>query len=287
MLLVEHKSRGKDAGQGTGPGHGLLPRHCRARLAADHRGVRLSARFRVHRPGQLATRANLPCRPAQARAPVRLYRRLQDAGNQGARPGQHPRRRAHGPLHDALKASGYDGHPLEVLLVRLLFCLFADDTGIFQPAQACAQFVEERTAPDGSDLGPRLAQLFQVLNTPEDKRSKTLDEQLAAFPYVNGKLFREPLPMADFTPCHARGAAGRLRAGLVGHQPGHLWQPVPEHHGQQGAPQPGRALHVGRKHPQAHRPAVSGCAAGPSSTRSKATRTAVGVSQEAAPPHVF
>jgi len=104
-----------------------------------------------------------------------------------------------GRLHDALKASGYTGHPLEVLLVRLLFCLFADDTGIFQPAQALRTFIEERTAVDGSDLGSRLAQLFQVLNTPEDKRSSALDEQLAAFQYINGKLFAESLPMADFT----------------------------------------------------------------------------------------
>jgi hypothetical protein len=50
-----------------------------------------------------------------------------------------------GKLHDALKASGYEGHALEVLLVRLLFCLFADDTGIFQPAQAFRAFIEERT----------------------------------------------------------------------------------------------------------------------------------------------
>jgi hypothetical protein len=104
-----------------------------------------------------------------------------------------------GKLHDALKASGYTDHPLEVLLVRLLFCLFADDTGIFQPAQALSMFIEERTAIDGSDLGARLAQLFQVLNTPEEKRSKALDEQLAAFPYINGKLFAESLPMADFS----------------------------------------------------------------------------------------
>ncbi|HAL40380.1 MAG TPA: SAM-dependent methyltransferase [Polaromonas sp.] len=104
-----------------------------------------------------------------------------------------------GRLHDALKASGYTGHPLEVLLVRLLFCLFADDTGIFQPAQSFRTFIEERTSTDGSDLGSRLGQLFQVLNTPEDKRSKALDEQVAAFQYVNGKLFEEPLPMADFT----------------------------------------------------------------------------------------
>jgi hypothetical protein len=103
-----------------------------------------------------------------------------------------------GRLHDALKASGYGGHALEVLLVRLLFCLFADDTGIFQPAQSFRDFVEERTAPDGSDLGPRLGQLFQVLNTPEHQRSPHIDEQLGKFAYINGKLFEEALPMADF-----------------------------------------------------------------------------------------
>ncbi len=104
-----------------------------------------------------------------------------------------------GRLHDALKASHYQGHPLEVLLVRLLFCLFADDTGIFQPAQAFRTFIEERTSADGSDVGPRLAQLFQVLNTPDAKRSPALDAQLATFPYINGKLFEESLPMADFS----------------------------------------------------------------------------------------
>jgi len=103
-----------------------------------------------------------------------------------------------GKLHDALKDSGYTGHRLEVLLVRLLFCLFAEDTGIFQPASAFRAWIEERTASDGSDLGPQLAQLFQILNTPEDHRTKTLDEQIAAFPYVNGKLFDEMLPIADF-----------------------------------------------------------------------------------------
>lgn len=103
-----------------------------------------------------------------------------------------------GRLHDALKASGYEGHALEVLLVRLLFCLFADDTGIFQPAQALRSFIEERTREDGSDLGPLLARLFQVLNTPEAQRGKALDEQLAAFPYVNGQLFAETIPIADF-----------------------------------------------------------------------------------------
>ncbi len=103
-----------------------------------------------------------------------------------------------GRLHDQLKASGFIDHPLELLLVRVLFCLFADDTGIFQPAQAFRAWVDERTREDGTDLGSQLAQLFQVLNTPEDTRAKTLDDQLSAFPYVNGKLFEETLPMASF-----------------------------------------------------------------------------------------
>ncbi len=104
-----------------------------------------------------------------------------------------------GRLHDALKDSGYSGHALEVLLVRLLFCLFADDTGIFQPTDAFHDFIEERTAADGSDLGPRLFQLFQVLNTAEAQRSKNLDQQLGQFAYINGRLFEETLPMADFS----------------------------------------------------------------------------------------
>ena len=102
-----------------------------------------------------------------------------------------------GKLHDALKAAGYDGHALEVLLVRLLFCLFADDTGIFA-RHAFHELVAQRTSPDGADLGQWLAQLFQTLNTDPEKRQKTLDAQLAEFPYVNGKLFAEPLPLAAF-----------------------------------------------------------------------------------------
>ena len=102
-----------------------------------------------------------------------------------------------GKLHDRLKGIGYTGHPLEVYLVRLLFCLFAEDTTIFERKQF-QEYIERRTNIDGSDLAAKLEQLFQVLNTPEDKRFTTLDEDLAAFPYVNGKLFEEPLPIASF-----------------------------------------------------------------------------------------
>ena len=102
-----------------------------------------------------------------------------------------------GRLHDKLKAIGYDGHQLELYLVRLLFCLFADDTSIFEKG-ILLEYIELKTNEDGSDLAAHISQLFQVLNTAEDKRFKNLDEALAAFPYVNGKLFEEQLPMAHF-----------------------------------------------------------------------------------------
>lgn len=103
-----------------------------------------------------------------------------------------------GRLHDKLFAIGYEGHQLEVYLVRLLFCLFADDTGIFMPRNAFEDFINTRTSEDGSDLAARLNELFEVLNTPPEKRLRNLDEQLAAFPYVNGKLFEEHLRTASF-----------------------------------------------------------------------------------------
>ena len=103
-----------------------------------------------------------------------------------------------GKLHDALKASGYGGAPLERLLVRLLFCLFAHDTGIYDELGMFQTWIEDRTAEDGSDLGPKLAQLFQVLNTPVEARQTSLDENLARFPYINGDLFALPLPIPAF-----------------------------------------------------------------------------------------
>ncbi len=113
---------------------------------------------------------------------------------------------AMGRLHDQMKEVGYEGHPLELYLVRLLFCLFAEDTGIFE-RQQFQEFIEQRTAEDGSDLAAQLSGLFQVLNTEPDRRLKNLDEQLAAFPYVNGLLFAETLPHASFD--------SRMRQGLL------------------------------------------------------------------------
>ena len=103
-----------------------------------------------------------------------------------------------GRLHDALEAAGYRGHDLERFLVRIVFCLFADDTGIFEPRDIFLDFIETRTSEDGADLGPWLAHLFQVLDTPEAERAATLDEDLARFPYVNGALFDGPLTIPPF-----------------------------------------------------------------------------------------
>jgi hypothetical protein len=114
-----------------------------------------------------------------------------------------------GDLHDLLKRDGYEGHALEVFLVRLLFCLFADDTGIFQPKDALQDLIENHTAEDGSDLGDELHRLFVVLNTDYDKRQKSLPEIFAAFPYVNGRLFEERLDPPVFN-----GAMRRLLIDL-------------------------------------------------------------------------
>lgn len=103
-----------------------------------------------------------------------------------------------GQLHEALEATDYTGHDLQLLLVRLLFILFADDTRIFNNKDQFLTLIEQRTAADGSDLGRWLGDLFEVLNTPEDRRQRTLDADLAAFPYINGALFAERIRPVTF-----------------------------------------------------------------------------------------
>lgn len=103
-----------------------------------------------------------------------------------------------GRLHEALAATGYGGHDLEVLLVRLLFILFADDTRIFNNKDQFLDLIERRTAFDGSDLGRWLGELFDVLNTDYSDRQSNLDADLGEFPYINGRLFEERIRMPTF-----------------------------------------------------------------------------------------
>lgn len=100
-------------------------------------------------------------------------------------------------LHDRLEDVGYKGHDLQRFMVRILFCLFAEDTGIFEP-ECFRLFILNHTAVDGSDLGTQLSHLFRILDTPADQRATNLDDDLAAFPYVNGELYRERLDFPVF-----------------------------------------------------------------------------------------
>ncbi len=103
-----------------------------------------------------------------------------------------------GRVYDELEASGYADHDLRVLIVRVLFLLFADDTGLWERDQF-RRYLQDRTAADGRDLGMHLARLFEVLDTGEGARSKVLDQDLARFPYVNGGLFEERIATPDCT----------------------------------------------------------------------------------------
>ncbi len=102
-----------------------------------------------------------------------------------------------GQLHDRLAASGYPRHELRVLLVRLLFLLFADDTGVWETG-LFEDYIDRKTSSDGTDVGLRLGALFQVLNQPAASRQATLEDTLASFPYINGQLFEEHIELASF-----------------------------------------------------------------------------------------
>ncbi len=197
-LLVEQKSLGKDLDaaftQGNDYFHGLtndeLPRYvivsdfARIRLV-DVEGEQPLLEFdlkdlpkHIERFGFIAG-----YEPRQQREDVPLNQRAVDTL---------------GELHDLLKADGFTGHRLEVLLVRLLFCLFADDTGIFTPKGAFEDLVT-LSKPDGSTLGADLSRLFGVLNTKTEDRQKSLDERFDASPYVNGRLYADKQDIPEFS----------------------------------------------------------------------------------------
>lgn len=196
VLLVEHKSHGKDLDKAydqaldyfTGLKEHELPRYV---LVSDF------ARFRLH---DLEENTEIEFRLADLHTNIHLFGFVAGYQTQKIReqdPVNIEAAERMGKLHDQLLDIGYSGHDLEVYLVRLLFCLFAEDTGIF-PRQTFQEYIEQKTREDGSDLASRLHELFEMLNTPEEQRFKNLDEQLAAFPYINGKLFEKTLRTASF-----------------------------------------------------------------------------------------
>lgn len=103
-----------------------------------------------------------------------------------------------GTIHDALEEKNYRGIDLERLMVRLLFCMFADDTGIFENKDDFLYLIEERTDENGGNVGRVLNELFEVLDTAPDQRVTGMDPEFAKFPYVNGQLFTGALRTAVF-----------------------------------------------------------------------------------------
>ena len=101
-----------------------------------------------------------------------------------------------GDIYDALINVNYQGE-IDRLLVRLLFCMFAEDTGIFN-RRAFFDYVDKTTAADGGNLGPQLEWFFNILNTPPAERQKTPNSMIENLPFVNGKLFAQSIGMAAF-----------------------------------------------------------------------------------------
>lgn len=100
-------------------------------------------------------------------------------------------------IHETLLRANFKGRDLEVFLTRLLFCMFADDTGIFGDNNMLRRLVEG-TREDGADLGAKLTALFDVFDQAITDRQTTLDDELAAFPYINGALFKERTRIPSF-----------------------------------------------------------------------------------------
>jgi hypothetical protein len=99
-------------------------------------------------------------------------------------------------LYLQLEKYGYSGHEASVFMVRVLFCLFADDTRMW--SGRLFQKLVEDTNPEGSDLGPRIANLFALLDTPKPDRKGPQDPLMVDFPYVNGGIFSERIEVINF-----------------------------------------------------------------------------------------
>lgn len=199
ILLIEQKSRGKDLDRAYQQAKDYFP-GLKDRDAPRYILVSDFARFRLY---DLEEGKQHEFTLAEFYKNVRLFGFIagyQTTSYKEQDPVNIQAAERMGRLHDKLKEIGYAGHQLEIYLVRLLFCLFAEDTSIFERRQF-QDLIEQRTSEDGADLAQWLESLFEVLNTPKEKRLKKLDEQLAAFPYVNGTLFAELLPHAAFDTC--------------------------------------------------------------------------------------
>ncbi len=200
QFLIEHKSRGEDLDKAykqaleyfDSLASELRPRYI---VVSDF------ARIRVHdlekeesdRISEFALE-ELPSRVRElaffAEEDVRIYKPEEHIDVKAVR--------VVGKLHKALKTSNYPQEDLPRLLTRLVFCFFADDIGIFEK-NAMRHYLEENTREDGADVGEKLHNIFEVLDTPDgtagsrdERQAGTLDT-LRDLPWVNGGMFKGPV----------------------------------------------------------------------------------------------
>ena len=199
VVLIEHKSAGKDLDAAETQAREYLESLAAylrppTIIVSDFQTIRIIQVFRGT-SHQFAL-ADLPKNLDQIRSVI-------DFGGEGVAPPVEADKKAvklMGELYKEFDDAGYEGHELSVFLIRILFLNFGDDTGMwkYKPDGLFGSYIEN-TYPDGSGLGGRLQELFEVLNTPREKRPKTLSSALTDFPYVNGGLFSEQLPIFAFT----------------------------------------------------------------------------------------
>jgi hypothetical protein len=199
VLVVEHKSAGKDLAEAEDQALDYLDSIDQAHFpglvaTSDFQHIRLLDLGGDRTPFTFETRD----------LPLHIERFGYLAGysdRQLARAAEHQvdiaAARLMGSLYERIAETGLEEHQTSVFLVRLLFLLFGDDTGLWEKS-LFLEYLETRTHSDGSDLGPQIAVLFQTLDRPVEKRPAALDELLARFPYVNGHLFTERLDIPSF-----------------------------------------------------------------------------------------
>ncbi len=206
-LLVEMKSKGKDLDEAYQQAKAYIPK---LKNKADvPRYILVSDFQNLHLYDEKGEREPVKFKLAEFKSHVndldfllgyeRFYQERQAAASIEAA-------RRLGELHDAIKRTGYQGQDLQTLLVRLLFCLFADDTGLFNK-EGVFKLAVQSTNSAGDDLGSKLQRIFRRLDTnplepgkagASAQRTDGNYAYLLDFPYINGALFSARIEDPDF-----------------------------------------------------------------------------------------
>lgn len=193
-LIIEHKSRGKSLTAAFNQAIGYLD----TLSAAEKPRYVIVSDFERIRVYDLFTRKNKEIKLIQLAENIQLFDFIYEDKIEHHEEQEELNLEAAelmGQLYDYLKNDGYVGKDLELFLIRLLFIVYAEDTGIFNENQFYNYISNE---DDPSTVGLKIQMLFRVLNQPEDERQQSLPEELMDFPYVNGKLFETQIIPPNF-----------------------------------------------------------------------------------------